>query len=145
MTAVEHHPAAGEIGRPRVRVEDFRLVTGDGPEHGGTAQGLGQALLERMVYEPDGSVVTGSLMHYAVPRASDMPPMVIAETVTPSPYNPLGTKGVGESGIIIGTAPVMNAVADALAPLGIEHLDMPYTAERVWAAIQRARAATRER
>jgi carbon-monoxide dehydrogenase large subunit len=68
-----------------------------------------------------------------------MPRLELDETTTPSPFNPLGAKGVGESGTIIGTAPIMNAVADALAPLGIEHLDMPYTAERVWAAIQQAR------
>ena len=99
-----------------------------------------QALLEHVVYEPDGTLATGSFMHYALPRALEMPPMTIAEQCTPSPLNPLGTKGVGESGTIIGTAPIMNAVADALAPLGVTHLDMPYTAERVWAAIQRASA-----
>jgi carbon-monoxide dehydrogenase large subunit len=99
-------------------------------------------MLEQMVYEPDGSVITGSLMHYALPRANDMPPIAIAETVTPSPYNPLGTKGVGESGTIIGTAPVMNAIVDALEPRGIVHVDMPYTAEHVWAAIQQARGGT---
>ena len=80
-------------------------------------------------------------MHYALPRALEMPALTIAEQCTPSPLNPLGTKGVGESGTIIGTAPVMNAVADALAPLGVTHLDMPYTAQRVWAAIQAARVS----
>jgi aerobic carbon-monoxide dehydrogenase large subunit len=103
---------------------------------GGVAQGVGEALLEELVYEPDGSLVTGSFMHYALPRANDMPRLDIEEMCTPSPLNPLGFKGVGESGCIIGTAPIMNAVADALAPLGITHLDMPYTAQRVWAAIQ---------
>lgn len=111
----------------------------EGQIQGGTAQGLGQALLEQVVYEPDGTLVTGSLMHYALPRARTMPELVIAEQVTPSPLNPLGAKGVGESGTIIGTVPIMNAVADALEPLGIQHLDMPYTAERVWQAIQAAR------
>jgi carbon-monoxide dehydrogenase large subunit len=111
----------------------------EGQIEGGTAQGFGQAVLEQVVYEPDGTLLTGSLLHYALPRASTMPPLTIAEMVTPSPLNPLGTKGVGESGTIIGTAPIMNAVADALAPLGIAHLDMPYTPERVWAAIQAAR------
>jgi hypothetical protein len=91
------------------------------------------------VYEPDGTLLTGSLMHYPLPRATDMPPLQIVEQYTPSPLNPLGVKGVGEAGVIIGTAPIMNAVVDALAPLGITHLDMPYTAERVWAAIQGAR------
>ncbi|MBX5491416.1 MAG: molybdopterin-dependent oxidoreductase [Chloroflexi bacterium] len=114
----------------------------EGQIEGGTAQGFGQAVLEQVVYEPDGTLATGSLMHYALPRASTMPPLTIAEMVTPSPLNPLGTKGVGESGTIIGTAPIMNAVADALAPLGIAHLDMPYTPERVWAALQAARRTT---
>jgi len=112
----------------------------EGQVQGGVAQGYGQALLEQVIYEPDGSLTTGSFMHYAVPRATDMPPLVREEMVTPSPRNPLGVKGVGEVGPIIGTAPIMNAVADALEPLGIEHLDMPYTAERVWAALQRAPA-----
>ena len=111
----------------------------EGQIHGGTAQGLGQALLEQVIYEPDGTLLTGSLMHYALPRARTIPALVLAEQVTPSPLNPLGAKGVGESGVILGTAPIMNAVADALAPLGITHLDMPYTAERVWQAIQAAR------
>ncbi len=145
LAVVRIDPDTGHVRVEKlVAVDDCGTIVNpllvEGQVHGGTAQGLGQALLERMVYEPDGSVVTGSLMHYALPRANDMPPMVLAETVTPSPYNPLGTKGVGESGTIIGTAPIMNAVADALAPLGILHLDMPYTAERVWAAIQAARA-----
>jgi carbon-monoxide dehydrogenase large subunit len=94
--------------------------------------------MECVVYEPDGSLLTGSLMHYALPRASDMPPMTVSEQCTPSPLNPLGVKGVGEAGAIIGTAPIMNAVADALAPLGIIHLDLPYTPERAWMAIQQA-------
>ncbi len=102
---------------------------------GGVAQGYGEAVLEEILYEPDGSLVTGSFMHYALPRATDMPPLVLAETCTPSPLNPLGFKGVGESGCIIGTAPIMNAMADALEPLGIANLDMPYTAQRVWAAV----------
>jgi len=131
-TRIEHIWAVDDCGT----VVNPLLV--EGQVWGGTAQGIGQAVLEQVVYEPGGELVTGSLMHYALPRATDMPPLTIAETVTPSPNNPLGTKGVGESGTIIGTAPVMNAVVDALAPLGVQHLDMPYTAERVWAAIQAA-------
>jgi carbon-monoxide dehydrogenase large subunit len=113
----------------------------EGQVWGGAAQGFGEAVLEQVVYEPDGTLTTGSFMHYALPRATEMPPLTIAEMHTPSPLNPLGTKGVGESGTIIGTAPIMNAMADALAPLGIRHLDMPYTPERVWGAIQVARGA----
>jgi carbon-monoxide dehydrogenase large subunit len=111
----------------------------EGQIHGGFAQGYGQAMNEQVVYEPDGSLVTGSLMHYALPRATELPHLALAETVTPSPFNPIGAKGVGVSGTIIGTAPIMNAMVDALAPLGIRHLDMPFTAERVWSAIQEAR------
>ncbi len=143
LAVVRIDPDTGHVQVEKlVAVDDCGTVVNpllvEGQVWGGTAQGLGQALLERVVYEPGGELVTGSLMHYAVPRATDMPPLAIAEMHTPSPYNPLGTKGVGESGTIIGTAPVMNAVADALAPLGITHLDMPYTAESVWAAIQSA-------
>jgi carbon-monoxide dehydrogenase large subunit len=113
-----------------------------GQIYGGVAQGIGEALQEEVLYEADGGLVTGSFMHYAMPRATDIPPIDLEETHTPSPLNPLGFKGVGESGCIIGTAPIMNAVADALAPVGIAHLDMPYTAERVWAAINQARGGS---
>jgi carbon-monoxide dehydrogenase large subunit len=113
----------------------------EGQIHGGVAQGYGEALLEQVIYQPDGVLATGSLMHYALPRAADLPPLTLGEMCTPSPRNPLGAKGVGESGAIVGTAPIMNAVVDALAPFGVAHLDMPYTAERVWTAIQQARAA----
>jgi carbon-monoxide dehydrogenase large subunit len=138
-------PDTGHVRVERlVAVDDCGTIINpllvEGQVHGGTAQGLGEALLEEIIYEPEGGLVTGSLMHYALPRATDMPPMHLEEMVTPSPLNPLGVKGVGESGTIVGTAPVINAVVDALAPLGIEHLDMPYTAQRVWAAIQAARA-----
>jgi aerobic carbon-monoxide dehydrogenase large subunit len=141
LAVVRVDPDTGHVHVERlVAVDDCGTVVNpllvEGQVWGGTAQGLGQALLEHVIYEPDGTLATGSFMHYALPRALEMPPMTIAEQCTPSPLNPLGTKGVGESGTIIGTAPIMNAVADALAPLGVKHLDMPYTAERVWAAIQ---------
>jgi len=144
LAVVRIDPDTGHVAvEQMVAVDDCGTIVNpllvEGQVWGGTAQGLGQALLEHVVYEPDGTLTTGSFMHYALPRATDMPPLTVAEQVTPSPLNPLGTKGVGESGTIIGTAPIMNAVADALAPLGIKHLDMPYTAERVWAAIQQAR------
>ncbi len=144
LAVVRIDPDTGRVRVERiVAVDDCGTIVNpllvEGQVQGGTAQGYGQAVLERVVYEPDGGLVTGSLMHYALPRATEMPELVVAETVTPSPLNPLGAKGVGESGVIIGTAPIMNAVVDALAPLGIKHLDMPYTAERVWTAIQEAR------
>jgi carbon-monoxide dehydrogenase large subunit len=108
----------------------------DGQLHGGIAQGIGQALWEHTVYGDDGQLLTGSMLDYALPRASWLPAFELDETVTPSPVNPLGVKGVGEAGCIASTAAVANAVIDALSPLGIRHLDMPYTAQKVWAAIQ---------
>jgi carbon-monoxide dehydrogenase large subunit len=106
--------------------------------HGGTAQGLGEALREEMIFGDDGQVRTGTLMNYAVMRAADMPQLTLGETVTPNPFSPLGVKGVGEAGTN-GTPPaVANAVMDALAPLGIDHIDMPYTAPKLWAAIRQA-------
>ena len=99
----------------------------DGQLHGGIAQGVGQALWEEAVYGDDGQLLSGSMMDYALPRASWLPNFELDETVTPSPVNPLGVKGVGEAGCIASTAAVANAVIDALAPLGITHLDMPFT------------------
>ena len=110
----------------------------DGQLHGGIAQGVGQALWEGAVYSDDGQLLTGSMLDYALPRASWLPSFELDETVTPSPVNPLGVKGVGEAGCIASTAAVANAVIDALSPLGIRHLDMPYTAQKVWGAIQGA-------
>ena len=111
----------------------------DGQLHGGIAQGVGQALWEETVYGDDGQLLSGSLLDYALPRASWLPAFELDETVTPSPVNPLGVKGVGEAGCIASTAAVANAVIDALSPLGIRHLDMPYTAQKVWGAIQAAK------
>src|SRR5215203_2090072 len=110
----------------------------DGQLHGGIAQGVGQALWEETVYDDDGQLLSGSLLDYALPRASWLPAFELDETVTPSPVNALGVKGVGEAGCIASTAAVANAVIDALSPLGIRHLDMPYTPQKVWAAIQGA-------
>jgi carbon-monoxide dehydrogenase large subunit len=108
--------------------------------HGGVAQGLGEAFREHMLYDDHGQPLTGSLMDYAVPRASDMPPLLLGETVTPNPFHPFGVKGVGEAGCNGTPAAVANAVMDALAPLGIEHIDMPYTAPKLWAAMAAKRA-----
>jgi aerobic carbon-monoxide dehydrogenase large subunit len=111
----------------------------DGQLHGGIAQGVGQALWEEAVYSDDGQLLSGSMLDYALPRASWLPAFELDETVTPSPVNPLGVKGVGEAGCIASTAAVANAVIDALSPLGIRHLDMPYTSQKVWGAIQSAK------
>jgi carbon-monoxide dehydrogenase large subunit len=111
----------------------------DGQLHGGIAQGVSQALWEGAIYGDDGQLQNGSLLDYALPRASWLPAFELDETVTPSPVNPLGVKGVGEAGCIASTAAVANAVIDALSPLGVRHLDMPYTAQKVWDAIQAAK------
>jgi len=115
------------------------LVTGQ--VHGGLAQGIAQALYEHLVYGDDGQLVTGSLMDYAVPRAEDLPSFVTDQTVTPTPFNPMGAKGIGEAATIGSTPAVVNAVVDALRPLGVRHLDMPLRPERVWRAIQSTRRA----
>ena len=113
------------------------LVTGQ--VHGGLAQGIAQALLEEVVYGDDGQLVTGSLMDYALPRADDLPSFVTGETVTTTPFNPLGAKGIGEAATIGSTPAIVNAVVDALRPFGVRHLDMPLRAERVWGTIQPGR------
>jgi aerobic carbon-monoxide dehydrogenase large subunit len=110
----------------------------DGQVHGGVAQGIGQALYEFASYDENGQLTTGSMADYAVPKASQLPRVETDRTVTPSPTNVLGVKGVGETGTIAAGAAVVNAVVDALAPLGIRHIDMPLTPERVWRAIQAA-------
>ena len=112
----------------------------EGQVHGGVAQGLGQALLEHCVYDPDsGQLLTGSMMDYALPRADDLPSFSVGTKVTPCTHNPLGVKGCGEAGAIGAPAAMMNAVMDALAPLGVAHLDMPASPHRVWRAIRQAR------
>jgi carbon-monoxide dehydrogenase large subunit len=127
-----------------VLVDDCGVVVNpmivEGQIHGGVAQGLGEATREQMLYAADGQVQTSSLMNYAVMRAADMPPMLLGETVTPNPFNPLGVKGVGECGTNGAPPAVANALMDALAPLGIDHVDMPYTAPKLWALIREAEA-----
>jgi carbon-monoxide dehydrogenase large subunit len=110
----------------------------DGQLHGGIAQGVGQALWEQAIYDDDGQLLTGSMLDYALPRAAWLPNLELDETVTPSPVNPIGVKGVGEAGAIASTAAVANAVNDALSGLGIKHLDMPFTSQTVWRALQSA-------
>jgi carbon-monoxide dehydrogenase large subunit len=112
----------------------------EGQVQGGIAQAVGQALVERVQYDAAGQLLSGSLGDYALPRAEDMPPLILDHTVTPTPFNPLGAKGVGEAGTNGCPPAIANAVIDALAPLGIRHLDLPYSPDRVWEAIQ---AATR--
>ncbi|HEX4884435.1 MAG TPA: xanthine dehydrogenase family protein molybdopterin-binding subunit [Casimicrobiaceae bacterium] len=113
----------------------------EGQVHGGVTQGLGQALLENCIYDREsGQLLSGSFMDYAVPRAMDVPSFKVATTVTPCTHNPLGAKGCGEAGAIGAPAAMMNAVHDALAGAGVAYLDMPASPQRVWQAIQAARA-----
>jgi len=112
-----------------------------GQVHGGVAQGLGQALWEQAVYDDSGQLVTGELTDYALPRAQNMPWLECSHTETPSPTNPLGVKGVGEAGTIGCSPAVVNSVVDALSPLGVRHIDMPLTPEKVWNLIQKGARA----
>jgi carbon-monoxide dehydrogenase large subunit len=142
------HVAVVEADREtgRVTVRDFISVDDCGVRispmlvagqvHGGLAQGIAQALLEELVYAPDGQLVTGTLMDYAVPRADDLPSFKTDQTVTPSPRNPMGAKGIGEAATIGATPAIVNAVVDALRPFGVRHLDMPLRPERVWQALK---------
>jgi carbon-monoxide dehydrogenase large subunit len=112
----------------------------EGQIHGGIAHGIGNALMEEVVYDAAGQLVTGTLMDYALPRAADVPGLEVHHVVTPSPLNPLGVKGAGEGGTLPAPAAIANAVADALRPLGVEVTEMPLTRERLW---RRVRAAAR--
>jgi aerobic carbon-monoxide dehydrogenase large subunit len=111
----------------------------EGQVQGGVVQGWGQALWEEAIYDENGQLVTGSMLDYALPRATGLPDIEVLSTVTPSPHHPLGLKGIGEAGTIASTVTVYNAVMDALAPLGVQTLNMPMTAERVWRGIQEAK------
>jgi carbon-monoxide dehydrogenase large subunit len=112
----------------------------EGQRHGGLAQGAAQALLEEVRYDPDGNPVTGNLADYAFISATELPSFELVPMATPTPVNPLGAKGIGESGTIGSTPAVQSAVVDALSAFGIRHLDMPASPEKVWAAIRAARA-----
>ncbi len=112
----------------------------DGQVHGGIAQGIGQAMFEDAVYDEDGNLLVPSLVDYILPTAADLPSFELSRTVTPTDVNPLGVKGIGEAGTIGSAQTVVNAVVDALEPLGVTHIDMPLRPRRVWQAIQDARA-----
>jgi len=115
------------------RIHNEKLL--EGQVHGGIAQGVAQALFEEIAFDEDGNNVTGSLASYAIPSAGDLPNFETERTQTPSPRNPFGAKGIGESGAIGSTPAVWNAVVDALAPFGVTHLDMPLTPEKIWRAL----------
>lgn len=110
-----------------------------GQVHGGVVQGIGQAMFEDAIYDSDGNLLTGSLLDYPIPTAGDVPMFTLNNTVTPTTCNSLGVKGIGEAGTIGSAQTIVNAVVDALSPLGVTHIDMPLRPKRVWAAIQEAR------
>ncbi len=145
VAVVEVDPETGQVKLLRyVAVDDCGRVMNplvvDGQVHGGVTQGVGQALWEYAAYDEQGNLLTGSLLDYALPVASYLPSFETDRTETPSPVTPLGVKGVGEAGTIGATQAVVNAVVDALEPFGIKYLNMPLTPERVWRALQAARA-----
>jgi carbon-monoxide dehydrogenase large subunit len=123
-----------------VAVDDFGVVVNPmlvaGQVHGGVVQGLGQALMEHAVYDDSGQLLTGSFMDYAMPHAAEMPSMHVSTIEVPCKNNPLGVKGCGEAGSVASPAAVINAIIDALADLGVRHVDMPATPHRVWQVIQ---------
>ncbi len=144
VAEVEVDPETGVVTLVRyTAVDDYGTVINPmltiGQVQGGVAQGIGQALLEHTVYDADGQLLSGSLMDYALPRAEDLPMLEVTLSGVPTAINPLGVKGSGQAGCIAAPQTIVNAVLDALAPLGILHIDMPLTPERVWRAIRAAR------
>ncbi len=146
VAVVEVDPGTGNVDLQQyVAVDDCGTVINptivEGQVQGGIAQGIAQALYEEVAYDPEsGQLRTGSLLDYLVPTANEIPNVVMDRTVTPSPTNELGVKGIGEAGTIASSGAVINAVVDALAPFGITHVDMPASPDRVWQMIQEAHA-----
>lgn len=143
FASVEIDPGTGDVTIQRyVAVDDVGNVINplivDGQIVGGVVQGVGQALWEHGIYDETGQLVSGTLLDYAMPRAHSFPMIETDRIETPSPHNPLGVKGAGEMGTIAATVTIANAVMDALAPFGVEHLEMPLTAEKIYTAIQSA-------
>jgi aerobic carbon-monoxide dehydrogenase large subunit len=116
----------------------------DGQVHGGITHGLGQAMFERIHYNDDGQLVTGTFIDYAIPSAAELPSFECDRTETRSPINSLGVKGVGEAGTIAASPAVTNAVIDALRPLGVNYINMPLSPQRVWEAINQGQGASPE-
>jgi aerobic carbon-monoxide dehydrogenase large subunit len=139
ITEVDRETGHVDIKR-YVAVDDIGNIINpllvDGQVHGGVAQGLGQALWEEAVYDDNAQLISGELMDYAIAKAGMMPWIESSHTITPSPVNPLGVKGVGEAGTIGASPAVVNSVVDALSPLGVRHIDMPMTPEKLWKLVQ---------
>ena len=144
IAEVEIDPDTGQVEILKyTTVNDFGVLVNpmlvEGQAHGGIAQGVGQALVERVVYDDDGQMLTGSYMDYGLPRASDLPALGFESHAVPARTNPLGAKGCGEAGCAGSLPAVMNALVDALSEFGIAHIDMPATPYRIWQAIETAR------
>jgi carbon-monoxide dehydrogenase large subunit len=145
VAEVEIDPDTGVVQIVRYTgVNDFGTIVNPmlvaGQLHGGVAQGIGQALMEKVSYDESGQPITGSFMDYAMPRAEDIPMMAVGDHPVPAKSNPLGTKGCGEAGCAGSLSTIVNAVLDALSEFGIAHIDMPLTSERIWRTIQDAKA-----
>ena len=148
------HIAVVEVDRDTGKVTLLRHIAVDdcgvvlnpllvqGQQHGGVAAGVSQALYEQVRYDSDGNPLTANFMDYALPSAAEFPSFEVHSTETPTPLNPLGAKGIGEASTIGSTPAVQNAVIDAVAHLGVRHIDLPCTSERVWRAICDAEAGT---
>jgi carbon-monoxide dehydrogenase large subunit len=144
VAVVEVDPETGNVKLERyIAVDDCGNIINpmivDGQVHGGVAQGIAQALYEEVVYDDSGQLRTGTLIDYLVPTANEFPVFELDHTVTPTPANELGVKGIGEAGTIASSAAVINAVCDALSPFGIKHVDMPATPDRLWKMIKEAK------
>jgi carbon-monoxide dehydrogenase large subunit len=134
MSEILDYVAVDDCGTP------INPVIIDGQVHGGVAQGIAEAMYEEAVYDENGNLLTSSMSNYRVPSAAELPNFTTDRTVTPSSTNALGVKGIGEAGTIAAPAAVVNAVEDALVAVGVQHIEMPVTPERVWAAINNATA-----
>lgn len=150
VAVVEVDPETGEVLILRyVAVDDCgRVVTHyltEAQSHGALAQGIGQALFEEIAYSPEGQILSGTLLDYALPKASQLPTFELAAVETPAPGNPLGAKGVGEAGAIAAPPTIVNAVLDALGPLGVSSIDMPLSPQKVWSRIQAAQVPVASR
>jgi carbon-monoxide dehydrogenase large subunit len=141
LCLVEVDPETGNVELLKyIGVDDCGNVVNplvvEGQLQGGVVQGIAQALYEEVVYDGEGNLKTGSMLDYLVPTVNEIPPLVFERTVTPTPVNPLGVKGVGEAGTIAASPAVINAICDALSPLGIKHVDMPASPDRIWKLIR---------
>ena len=144
ISVVEVDTATGSVRLVRhIAVDDCGVVLNPllvaGQVHGGFAQGAGQALWEEVLHDEDGNPLTGNLMSYLVPAAGSLPSLERRSTVTPTPRNAMGAKGIGEAATIGSTPAIHNAVIDAVADLGVTHVDMPLSGHRVWEALRSAR------